>query len=110
LLVRFWIIRDRPPPAFVILRCALLRASKDRPRVPHRHPSRLAEGGSHLQRRAQLRSRGDDGFHALIRRAQPIANAGFGQDELRALRIAFDLLPELANIDPQILRVGQFIP
>ena len=33
----------------VILRCALLRASKDGPRVQASHPSRLAEGGEHLR-------------------------------------------------------------
>src|SRR5712664_4377686 len=47
---------------------------------------------------------------ALIRRAQPISNSGFSQDELRTFRIGFDLLPELTHIHPQILRVGQFIP
>jgi hypothetical protein len=36
----------------------------------------------------------------LIRRPQAIADAGFGQHELGALRIGFDLLPELAHIDP----------
>jgi hypothetical protein len=46
----------------------------------------------------------------LIRSPQAIADAGFGQHELRALRIGLDLLPELAHIDPQILRVGQLIP
>ena len=45
-----------------------------------------------------------------LRRAQPVANAGFGEDILRTLGIGFDLLPELADIDPQILGVGQIIP
>jgi len=29
---------------------------------------------------------------------------------LRTFRVGFDLLPELAHIDPQILRIGQFVP
>jgi len=33
----------------VILRCALLRASKDALRVQMSHPSRLAEDGEHLR-------------------------------------------------------------
>src|SRR3954469_24588669 len=45
-----------------------------------------------------------------IRRAQPVADAGLGQHELRTLRVGLDLLPELAHIDAQILRVGQFVP
>ena len=64
-------------------------------------PSRLAERGLAPQ---------DDGLALLIRRAQPIADAGFGQDVLRPLGIGLDLLPELAHIDPQILRVGQLVP
>ncbi len=46
----------------------------------------------------------------LIRRAQAIADAGFSQHVLRSLGIGFDLLPELAHIDPQILRIRQLIP
>jgi hypothetical protein len=46
----------------------------------------------------------------LIRRAQAIANAGLGQHELRPLRIGLYLLAELADIDAQILRVGEFVP
>src|ERR1700686_4754019 len=47
---------------------------------------------------------------ALILRPQPISDSGFGQNELRTLRVGFDLLPELSHIDPQILRVGHFVP
>jgi len=36
----------------------------------------------------------------LIPRPQPVPDPGFGQDELRAFRIGFDLLPELPHIDP----------
>ena len=32
------------------------------------------------------------------------------QHELRTLRIGLDFLAELAHIDAQILRVGQFVP
>src|ERR1700738_5004622 len=39
-------------------------------------------------------------------RAQAIADSGFGEDVLRALRVGFDLLSELPHIDAQILRVG----
>src|SRR5579871_1012412 len=46
----------------------------------------------------------------LIRRPQAIADAGLGQYELRPLRIDLDLLAELADIDPQILRIGQLVP
>src|ERR1700710_1199250 len=46
----------------------------------------------------------------LIRCTQPVANPGFGQDELRTLRVKLDLLPQLAHIDPEILGVGHFIP
>src|SRR5262245_1809402 len=35
----------------------------------------------------------------------PIPNPGLGQDDLRIIRPRLDLLPELADIDPQILRV-----
>ena len=48
--------------------------------------------------------------NALIRRAQPVADAGFGQYELRTLRIGLDLLPELAHVNPQILRIRQLVP
>ena len=54
---------------------------------------------------------GSDGWSGdFIRWAQPIADSGFGQHELRTFRIGFDLLPELPHIDAQILRIGQFIP
>ena len=46
----------------------------------------------------------------LIGRAQPIADAGLGENVLRLFGIGFDLLPQLAHIDPQILGVGQIVP
>src|SRR5947199_2959862 len=45
-----------------------------------------------------------------IRGAEPVADAGFGQRELRALGIGLDLLAELADIDAQILRVSELVP
>ena len=42
--------------------------------------------------------------------AQPIAYTGFGENILRPFGIGFDLLPELAHVDAQILRVGQVVP
>jgi hypothetical protein len=47
---------------------------------------------------------------ASIRGPQAIADARLGQDELRPLRIGLDLLPELAHIDPQVLRIGHLVP
>ena len=47
---------------------------------------------------------------ASVRRPQPVADAGLRQNIVRALGIGFDLLPELADIDAQILCVGQFVP
>src|SRR5262249_14328814 len=41
----------------------------------------------------------------LIRCAQPIANSGFSQDIVRALRIGLDFLPQLAHVHPQVLRI-----
>ena len=46
----------------------------------------------------------------LVRRPQAVADAGLGQNIVRALGIGFDLLPELAHIDAQILCVGEVIP
>ena len=45
-----------------------------------------------------------------VRRPQPIADAGLGQDVVRPLGVGLDLLPQLAHIDAQILRVGQIVP
>ena len=44
------------------------------------------------------------------RRAQPIADPGFGEDVLRLLGIGFDLLPQLPHVDAKILGVGQIVP
>lgn len=41
---------------------------------------------------------------------QPVADSGFRQDVLGPLGIDLHLLPELAHIDPQILRVCQIVP
>src|SRR3989442_15004281 len=46
----------------------------------------------------------------LVRRPQTVADAGLGQNIVRALGIGFDLLPELPHIDPQVLRVREVIP
>ena len=50
--------------------------------------------------------------HALasIRRPQPVADAGLGEDVVRALGIGLDLLPQLAHLDAQILRIGELVP
>jgi len=45
-----------------------------------------------------------------FRRAQALADAGFGDDELRPLRIALDLLAQLADIDALVLRIGEVVP
>src|ERR1700752_1248446 len=42
--------------------------------------------------------------------AQPVTDSGFCEDVMRALGIGFDLLPKLADIDAQILRVGEIAP
>jgi hypothetical protein len=46
----------------------------------------------------------------LVRRPQPIADAGLRQNTVRALGIGFDLLPELTYIDAQVLCVGEVVP
>jgi hypothetical protein len=42
--------------------------------------------------------------------AQPVADASFGEDVLRALGIGFDFLPQLPDIYAQVLRVSQIAP
>jgi hypothetical protein len=42
--------------------------------------------------------------------AQPVTDASFGKDILRALGIGLDFLPQLSDIYAQILRVGQIAP
>src|SRR5947209_16367954 len=42
---------------------------------------------------------------AVIGFSRPVPDAGLGQDHRRIRRIEFDLLPELAHVGPQILRV-----
>jgi hypothetical protein len=42
--------------------------------------------------------------------AQPIADPGFSQNELRSFVVGFNFLSELPNKDPQILRIGKFVP
>src|SRR4051812_2589871 len=46
----------------------------------------------------------------LLARSQPIANPSLGQNQLRTLRVGFQFLAKLSDIDAQILRVGQFVP
>ena len=48
--------------------------------------------------------------HLSVRSPEAIPDSGFGQHEARPLRIGLDLLPELPDIDAQILRVGDFVP
>ena len=81
-------------------------------RIRHHAYRHAADLGAGLARDPGCQGEGgvSDCDRRLVRRAQPVADAGFGQHELRALGIGFDLLPELADIDPQILRVGQLIP
>jgi hypothetical protein len=45
-----------------------------------------------------------------IRRAQPIADPGFGQDVFRLLDVILDLLPQLPDVHSQVLRVSQIVP
>ena len=45
-----------------------------------------------------------------VRRPQPIANSGFGENEVRAFGVGFDLLSDLPHIYPQVLRIGKVIP
>src|SRR5665213_2439071 len=49
-------------------------------------------------------------FWHSVRGAQPVTDAGFGQDVLGTVWLGLDLLPQLADIDAQVLRVGQRIP
>jgi hypothetical protein len=46
-------VLDISEPTTVILRCALLRASKDGPLALVSHPSRLAREGEHLRMTAE---------------------------------------------------------
>ena len=41
---------------------------------------------------------------------EPVADTGLCQDVFRPLRIGLDFLPQLANIDPQILSIRRLIP
>ena len=45
-----------------------------------------------------------------IRRAQPIADRGFGQDVFRLLDVVLDLLHQLPDVHSQVLRVSQIAP
>jgi hypothetical protein len=45
----------------------------------------------------------------LVRGAQPVADPGFRQDVLWLLGVGLDLLAELADVDAQILGVGELI-
>jgi hypothetical protein len=51
-----------------------------------------------------------DAFGNLIRSMKPITDARLGQNEPRALRIRFDLSPQLPDVDPKVLRVDIFVP
>jgi hypothetical protein len=44
-----------------------------------------------------------------VGRSKAISDSTFGQDVLRLSRIGFDLLPELPNVDAQVLDVREFI-
>ena len=46
----------------------------------------------------------------LVRGAQSVADAGFGQDVLWPLGVRLDFLANLTHINSQILSVGQIIP
>lgn len=41
----------------------------------------------------------------LIPRFKPIAHPRFGQQKLGVIRVYFDLLPQLANVNPQIFHM-----
>src|SRR5262245_9648309 len=45
----------------------------------------------------------------LIRGTQAVADAGLGEDVVRPLVIGLDLLPELAHVHAQILRVREIV-
>src|SRR3954469_15608602 len=47
---------------------------------------------------------------ALLNLAQPIPDTGLGGDIAWLVGRLFDLLPELADIDPEILHVGRIAP
>src|SRR5207247_1136728 len=49
-------------------------------------------------------------FRPSVRSPQPVADAGLRQNIVRALGIGFDLLPELPDIDAQVLCVGEVVP
>ena len=46
------------------------------------------------------------GWDVSVRRLKPIADAGFRQNVLRLCRVGLDLVPELPDIDAEILRVN----
>src|SRR3954468_1864248 len=66
-----------------------------RAKVPQSQPSKQAGGRS---------------SDCSVACAQSVADPGFGEQELRAFGIEFDLLADLTDIDPQILRVREFVP
>src|SRR5262249_8882884 len=45
-----------------------------------------------------------------LRLPQPVADANLGHDVLRSFRIGLDLAAQLANVYPQVLWVGWFVP
>jgi hypothetical protein len=45
-----------------------------------------------------------------VRGAQPIPDSCVGENVLRSLRVGFNFLAKLPDIDPQVLCVGQLIP
>ena len=46
----------------------------------------------------------------LVRRTQPVTDSRFGENVVRPFRVGFDLLAKLADIDSQILGIGQIVP
>src|SRR5262245_12767185 len=58
--------------------------------------------------RQRTRVEGEPG--SSIRRPQAIADPRLRQDILRTFRIGLDLLPQLPDVHPQILSVGQIVP
>jgi hypothetical protein len=46
----------------------------------------------------------------LVRGTEPVTDARLGQDVARLLRIGFDLVPQLLDVDPQVPYVGRHFP
>src|ERR1700730_8893357 len=73
-----------------------------------RHASRKVQ--LNLAPRGSLSPRRGGSPLASVGQPHAVSDAGLGHEVARALRIGLDLAPQLAHIDPQILRVGRLAP